>query len=156
MNNLLDTVRNAVRAVIIQDNQLLALEKTDGGYSLPGGAPNTDETLEQGLSRECMEEIGCQINIDKLLHVADYFKIRDSVPPTTRHQIEFFFLCSVPKNYEPHSGHHPDKRQVNVVWLEIESIEQQQLVPEGIITPIKKIALAGGTEQILPVYLGTI
>jgi len=156
MDNLLDTMRNAVRAVIIRDGKLLALEKTDGGYSLPGGAPNIDETLEQGLIRECQEEIGCLVSIEGLVHVADFYKVRDSVPPSTRHQIELLFICTVPDDYQPKSGHHPDKRQVDVVWLEIVSLEQHKLVPTGIREPIKKLALAGETGQELPVYLGTI
>jgi len=156
MDNLLDTIRNAVRAVIIKDNKLLVLEKTDGSYSLPGGAPNVDETLQQGLLRECQEEIGCQIKIDKLAYVGDYFKVRGSTPLSIRHQIEFLFLCTVADDYRPQSGHHPDKRQVDVLWLELENFEQQPFVPTGMIEPIKKLQSSGGDGLPDTVYLGTI
>jgi len=156
MDNLLDTTRNAVRAVIIKNGKLLVLKKTDASYSLPGGAPNVDETLEQGLLRECQEEIGCQVIIDKLAYVGDYFKVRDSVPPSTRHQIEFFFACSVTDDYMPRSGHHPDKRQVDVLWLDLASLEQQAFVPKGMVEAIKKLPINKGEGQTLAVYLGRL
>lgn len=154
MDHLLDTVRNAVRALILQDGKLLVLKKTDGGYSLPGGAPNVDETLVEGLERECLEEIGCQIQVQQLAYVGDFYKKRATHPPTTRHQIEFFFQCQVPENYQPHNGYHPDKRQVDVEWLEISSLMTQSIQPPGIKEPIQRLALMPVESPSQSIYLG--
>ena len=80
MDNLEPGIRNAVRAVIVRDEQLLLLHK-DGGprgerYALPGGAQDAGETLLDALQRECVEEIGSEVQVAQLLHVADYFKPR--------------------------------------------------------------------------------
>jgi len=66
--NLLDfdnsniILRNAVRAVILNENKLLMahLEKTDE-YKFPGGGKNEDETIEDALKREVLEEVGYKV-----------------------------------------------------------------------------------------------
>ena len=60
-------LRNAVRAIIIDENKLLMayLEKTDE-YKFPGGGKNEDETIEEALKREVLEEVGY-----KVLHIKE-------------------------------------------------------------------------------------
>ena len=100
MDTLIPGIRNAVRAVIVRGDSLLVQQKLyedgSGRLTLPGGAPDLGETLEAALRRECAEELGAQIRVFELLHVADYFKPRDSDPPTRRQQVEFLFRCEVP------------------------------------------------------------
>ena len=150
MENLLDTIRNAVRAVIIRDGKLLVLKKTDGSYTLPGGAHDLGETLEQGLQRECLEEIGTEVQINRLAYVGDYFKPKQSVPPSTRHQVEFLFDCSVSDDYIAHSGSHPDKRQVGVLWLPLDDLDNQLLYPVSLKECINKL------DKNAPVYIGVM
>lgn len=134
--NLLPDIRNAARAVITRNEQLLLLRKEGGGrperYALPGGGQDTGETLQQALVRECQEEIGTTVSIDRLLFVADFFKLRDSSPPSTRHVLELMFQCSVPGDYTPTSGHHPDKHQTGVVWMPLGELERVQLFPASL------------------------
>lgn len=150
MENLLDTIRNAVRAIIIKDRMLLVLKKTDGSYTLPGGAHDPDESLEQGLQRECLEEIGTRVQINRLAYVGDYFKARKSDPPNIRHQVEFLFDCSVSDNYTPQSGSHPDKRQVDVLWLNLDDLADQPLYPVSLKECINKL------NENAPVYIGVM
>jgi 8-oxo-dGTP diphosphatase len=158
MNNLQNDIRNAVRAIIVQNHKLLVQKKQDGSYSLPGGAPHVAETLEQGLERECNEEIGTAIQISRLAFVADYFKPRKSCPPAIRHHIEFLFICSVPKNYIAQNGPSPDKRQVDVNWISIDSAELDKLVPTSLINIIKQLGNSNNSafNKLLPTYLGTL
>jgi ADP-ribose pyrophosphatase YjhB (NUDIX family) len=136
LNNLLPEIRNAARAVIIRDERLLLLRKEGGGqperYALPGGGQDTGETLQEALLRECREEIGTTVRIDRLLFVADFFKPRDSSPPSTRHILELMFQCSVPADYRPASGHHPDKHQTGVVWMPLGELERIRLCPASL------------------------
>lgn len=150
MKNLLDTIRNTVRAVIIRDDKLLVLKKTDGSFSLPGGAHDAGETLEQGLQRECLEEIGTEVKINRLAYVGDYFKARKSDPPHIRHQVEFLFDCSVSNDYIAHSGSHPDKRQVDVLWLKLSDLNDQPLYPIAIKSCIKTL------KENTAVYIGVM
>jgi len=150
MENLLDTIRNAARAIIIRDKKLLVLKKTDGSYTLPGGAHNVGETLEQGLQRECLEEIGTEVHINRLAYVGDYFKPKQTVPPSTRHQVEFLFDCSVSDTYQAQSGHHPDKRQIDVLWLALDELDNQPLYPLSLKECIKRL------DENAPVYIGVM
>lgn len=150
MENLLDTIRNTVRAIVVRDGKLLVLKKTDGSYSLPGGAHEPEESLEQGLQRECLEEIGTHVQINRLAFVGDYFKARKSDPPNIRHQVEFLFDCSVHDDYVAQSGAHPDKRQVDVLWLALDELENQPLYPTSLKECIKKL------DENAPVYIGVM
>ncbi|MDC1287680.1 NUDIX domain-containing protein [Gammaproteobacteria bacterium] len=136
IKNLIPDIRNAVRAVIIRNDQVLLLRKAGGDrgerYALPGGAQNLGETLTQALMRECLEEIGSAIEVAALMNVADYFKTRETEPPSTRHMVEFLFRCSVPDDYVAHNGIKPDKGQVDVVWVNLARLAAIPLYPESL------------------------
>lgn len=155
MQNLVPVIRNAVRALIIRDDRILLLRKEGGErgerFALPGGAQDLGETLEQALNRECMEEIATEVSIQHLVQVADYFKQRDTSPPSTRHLVEFLFECTIPESYQPKSGHHPDKHQVEVVWTALDDLENISFYPRSFASHLK--ALRSGDTR---VYLGTI
>ena len=155
MENLLPLIRNAVRALILRDGHILLLRK-DGDargerFALPGGAQDPGETLHQALNRECLEEIGTEVEVGDLLHVADWFKPRDTEPPSTKHLVEFLFACELPGDYRPQSGHHPDKHQVGVVWMPLAEIEAVPLQPASMAGYLAQLPM--GAEC---VYLGLI
>jgi 8-oxo-dGTP diphosphatase len=155
MKQLVPGVRNAVRAVIVRDDRLLLLHnRGDDGedrFALPGGAQDLGETLAEALQRECLEEIGAAVTIGPLLHVADYFKPRQSEPSWVRHQVEFLFSCELPADYQPMMGHHPDKRQIGVVWKPLRDLTTLTLSP----TSLARL-LVGSTQRSAPLYLGAI
>jgi ADP-ribose pyrophosphatase YjhB (NUDIX family) len=155
MENLDPVIRNAARALIVRDDRILLLRKqgySDGErFALPGGGQDTGETLREALLRECQEEIGTQVRIHDLIHVADYFKKRDTEPPSTRHLVEFLFRCEVPDAYAPMSGEHPDKHQVEVVWAQLDLLPEMPLYPRSLATFLgQRLSTATG------VYMGVI
>jgi ADP-ribose pyrophosphatase YjhB (NUDIX family) len=149
------TIRNAVRAVIVRDEAVLMQKKWEERrgiwYTLPGGGQEVHETLTEALQRECEEEIGTTVEVDGLLCVADFFKPRQTEPPTTRHLIEFLFACTVPDEYQPGSGYHPDKHQVEVVWLPFAQFTQVSLFPKSLEDDLQLLF-----EGNKPLYLGVI
>ena len=155
MKQLVPGIRNTVRAVIVRDDRLLLLHNRgdDGGdrFALPGGAQDLGETLAQTLQRECLEEIRSAVAIGPLLHVADYFKPRQSDPSWVRHQVEFLFSCELPVDYQPMMGHHSDKRQVGVVWKSLGELATLPLSPASLAG-----FLADGAQHHAPLYLGVI
>ncbi|MFA6307925.1 MAG: NUDIX hydrolase [Patescibacteria group bacterium] len=57
--------RISVYALIIKDNKVLTVIPTwNTLFELPGGAVEKNETILEGLKRECYEETGYKINID--------------------------------------------------------------------------------------------
>jgi ADP-ribose pyrophosphatase YjhB (NUDIX family) len=140
MAELIPEIRNAARALIVRQNKILLLRKEGGDrgerFTLPGGAQDPGETLKEALNRECMEEIGTTVDIGDLIHVADFFKLRETQPPTRRHVVEFLFQCTIHDNYSPRNGDRPDKHQVEVVWAELASVAQLPLSPQYLSTCI--------------------
>lgn len=135
MTGIEPQIRNAVRGLIVEDDQVLLLKKDGyetGGvrYALPGGGQDAGESLVDTLLRECAEEIGCQVTAGNLVSVNDFIKQRDTEPVRWRHVVEFLFYCDLPDDYQPHNGPAPDKRQVDVVWMPIERLSEIQLFPQ--------------------------
>lgn len=153
MTDLQLPIRNAARAVIIRNGQILLLKKIGGDrperYALPGGAQDPGESLTSALQRECEEEIATRVEIGALVHVAEFCKRRDTQPPSRRHLVEFLFLCGVPDGYRPQNGPHPDKHQVDVVWIDVDALQRVPLFPAYL-----KDCLGGMTKAEEPFYLG--
>jgi 8-oxo-dGTP pyrophosphatase MutT (NUDIX family) len=64
-----DTFRLSSHAVIFNHNQdVLVLKANYGEYSwgLPGGALDPGETIHDALYRECIEELGCEVEVKYL------------------------------------------------------------------------------------------
>lgn len=155
MENPDQTIRNAIRAVIIQDGCVLLQEKQDSlkgtRYTLPGGAQEAGETITQTLLRECQEEIGATVLIGDLLYVAEYCKLKLLPEKHTRQQLEIFFSCQVPDSYIAHNGPNPDKHQVAIKWFAIDSLSQIKLQPESLSTILRE-----QSESSNSIYLGMI
>ena len=118
--NFLPPLRPTARAVIRRRSSLLVQVKAhlDKGryFTLPGGRQEIGETLQDCVRRECEEEIGAEVDVGQLLHVAEVFKKKaDGIC----HQIEVLFECTVADGYEPRLGPHPDSSQVDTVWANL-------------------------------------
>ena len=148
-------IRNAVRAVIVREQAVLMQKKwadhRGTWYTLPGGGQDVHETLTQALLRECEEEIGASVEIGNLLAIADFYKQRDTDYPSVRHLVEFLFGCSLPASYQPVSGHHPDKHQIDVVWMPFAHLPDHEIFPKALASHLPTLAQAA-----TPTYLGVL
>jgi 8-oxo-dGTP diphosphatase len=133
-------IRNAVRALIMQNRQVLLLRK--GGdergerYALPGGGQEPGESLIDALQRECREEIGTTVIVDELLIVADYSRARSLPKIGHRQLVEFLFRCRLPDGYRPTNGPQPDRHQLAVTWVTQSAIASLPLTPGFLRQPI--------------------
>jgi 8-oxo-dGTP pyrophosphatase MutT (NUDIX family) len=57
-NDVKINYREAVRAVIIQENKILLIQSNKGDYKFPGGGVEKNESHVEGLLREVTEETG--------------------------------------------------------------------------------------------------
>jgi 8-oxo-dGTP diphosphatase len=66
--DLYPTPNVSVRMVIMDDQQqvLLVKEKVDGGYTLPGGWADLYESPVEAIRKECMQEAGATVDVEKL------------------------------------------------------------------------------------------
>lgn len=119
MAKFLDPIRPTARAVIWRGNELLAQLKERpecGQYlTLPGGKQELGESLADCVRRECAEEIGAEVQVLDLLHVADVHKAKQG---GMRHQLEFLFECRVPDTYSARLGPYPDPSQKATLWVD--------------------------------------
>ena len=68
--------KHVVAAVIVRDNAILATQRGYGDWAgwweFPGGKVEAGETPEAALAREIREELAAEIEIGRLLCVAEY------------------------------------------------------------------------------------
>ncbi len=70
-------VKEVAAAIIIKDKKILICRRGKGGscaylWEFPGGKREKNETLEQCLMRECLEELGIDIVVEKIFHKTLY------------------------------------------------------------------------------------
>lgn len=116
----LHPIRPTARAIIRRGGEILVQLKEKPGspqfLTLPGGRQEPGETLEMCVRRECSEEIGCDVEVGPLLHVADVYKTKGG---GLQHQLEVLFSCEVPPDYEAKCGPAPDRSQIDTIWANL-------------------------------------
>lgn len=67
---------NVVAAIIVKDNKIFATQRGygdfKGGWEFPGGKIEENETPEDALKREIIEELNVHINVDKYIYTVEY------------------------------------------------------------------------------------
>ncbi|KAF0095040.1 MAG: NUDIX hydrolase [Puniceicoccaceae bacterium 5H] len=147
-------IRSAARAVIIHDGKLLATKMRDWRgvyYILPGGGQQPGETLEDAVKRECLEEVGVEVEVDRLLYVREYIgrNHRFSKSHSGFHQLEHVFRCHITDPHAVCIGHECDNHQIGVAWLALENIQAVPFYP----AVIKQYFTLEGIE-VPTLYLG--
>lgn len=84
-------------AIVDGERILLHRAKTDDYWTLPGGRAEMGETSRESLSREMREELGCDVQIERLLWLAEYFFDYRDAPC---HEIALYFLVTLPEGDE--------------------------------------------------------
>ena len=81
-------------AAFVNGKVLLVQEASDGGWTLPGGWADVNQTAAECVVREIFEESGFQARAIKLVAVSDYR--RSGHPPRRADSIyKMFFLCEI-------------------------------------------------------------
>lgn len=151
-------IRNSVKAIIIRDNQLLAIKKEDQEgfyYILPGGGQEHGETFHQTLKRECIEEIGQDVEIDDLILIREYIgkNHEHAAFDYDTHQIEYMFLCMIKGAHTMvHNGTNPDEGQIGVEWLSLSELLTYRIYPQQ----MREYLIKYTKGEPVPVYLGDV
>lgn len=80
------------KAIVFDDENNIALvgNKVNSFYLLPGGGIDAGESLEDGIVRECLEEIGCKVTLNKKVGIIEDYRIRDK-----KHCINHCYIARV-------------------------------------------------------------
>ena len=149
-------IRHACRAVILREGRLLSIKMCDRSgifYVLPGGGQRHGETMRAALQRECLEEIGLEVSVGRLLYVREYIGRNHSFSKYHRdfHQVETVFSGSIPTGAEPQPGAETDRKQIGIEWLDLETLAAVRFLPTDAVPVIQR-----ELEQGSDLYLGDI
>ena len=88
------TPKVGVRGVVFRDDKILLVrEKSDGGWTLPGGWVEVGESPSEAVTKEVREESGFRTKVVKLLALYDLEKHEH--PPHAYHIYRACFLCEI-------------------------------------------------------------
>lgn len=90
------TKRPGAYGIIENDDNLIAIIKTKTGYFLPGGGIEDNESPEECLVRECLEEIGAEILILENFACGNCYFYSTRID-SDMESIGYFFICQIDK-----------------------------------------------------------
>jgi len=108
-----------VDALIIDENKILLIKRAEhlingGKYALPGGYLDRDETAQQAVVREVMEETGYKVKVEKLFTIID----NPNRPQEDRQNVAFIYeVRSLGK-----VGEHDPSEVLDVKWYDLEKL----------------------------------
>jgi len=121
--------RLTTRAVLFDKNSNIALlhQLSKDWYGLPGGGVEHGEIFEQGIIRECKEEIGCTVEIKFLIGKTLEFRKQDNFINETRGYIAH--IIGEKRNPDPED----ETNDSEIIWISIK--EAIHLIEN---TPVQK------------------
>lgn len=82
-----------VRAAVFQEKRLLLVrERSDGGWTMPGGWADVGDAPSQAAEREVREEAGFEVKAHRLIGIYDANRV---TPLEFFHAYKIFFLCEL-------------------------------------------------------------
>ena len=138
-----------VGGLLIHHGKVLMQKPTDeDGYALIGGHVAFGETTTETLAREYKEEIGADINVERLFMVNESFFPWDSRPCQ---QINLYYLVSLKdENQIPLDGTFKaldelgnERIELDMCWIPLEDVPDKKIYPpqvkEYIVNPTDEI-----------------
>lgn len=114
--------REAVRAVIIRDNQLLMIHTNKGDYKFPGGGINPEERMEDALIREVEEESGYKVHKvgERIGNIIESH--RDQFVEDAIFEMKSsYYLCEISDEYMgQHLDPYEEEQEFKVAWISME------------------------------------
>lgn len=134
-------IAHRARAIIIADGKILLInriKKDESYWAMPGGGIELGESPEQAIKRECVEELGVRVCVNKLFvkRISDYSK--------TMGHCEFFYLCDIVDGkvgtgqgpeFQPNTGYEGEHK---ISWVGLEKLPDINLMPQEVKDKIIK------------------
>ncbi|GEN46180.1 NUDIX hydrolase [Alkalibacillus haloalkaliphilus] len=125
--------------LIHNDCVLLHKDKEDDFWALPGGRVEVTEEASKAVGREFKEEIGVDIQVEKLLWSAEnFFTYRES----SYHEIGFYFKVKESDNGLPQQevfyGKEGEKDLI-YKWVRLDQLKDYSVQPEFIKEELKEL-----------------
>jgi 8-oxo-dGTP pyrophosphatase MutT (NUDIX family) len=110
--------RRASRAVVldVQNQVALLFVSKHGYYKLPGGGIEEGEDVVEALKRECLEEIGCEIEIKQEIGMTIEYRSKFQV----RQESYCWLACVKGEKGEPHFEQDEIDDGFQVIWSSLD------------------------------------
>ena len=156
------SIRSASKAVIERDGHIL-LQRCRTRYSgefyeLPGGGQHQYETMEQAVIRECLEETGYTVTVERFLALHEEIMASASLRrrfPNHTHRIFHIFLCRL-TDAAPIKPTETDFRQIGIEWIPLDTLPTVTLRPSALKSVLPDLLQKGGTAYIKSNIIGNI
>ena len=158
-------IRNAAKAIIIEKGRMLLNKNLNSlgdmcyglpngaiYYDLPGGGQNQYETLEEAVKRECLEESGYTVDINRLAAIYEEISMNERLRTEYEryaHKVHFIFACNL-ANVPIQPLAEKDLDMLESVWFDIDDAKRIPLYPQIIVSNLDLILCS---ESV--VYLGS-
>lgn len=106
------------KAIVFDGDNNIALigNKVNSFYLLPGGGIERDESIESGIKRECLEEIGCNVLLQEEIGVIDDYRNRDK-----KHCINYCYTAKlIGEKRELKLTEEEEKNGLHVMWVPLD------------------------------------
>lgn len=111
------TTRIGTYVIPIEDNKICVI-KTPKGYFLIGGGKEENETDEQCIKRECLEETGYDITVDKKICSAEAFTHHEKLGYF--HPIQTYYIGTINKQAQK-----PKETDHSLEWIDVKEIHNK-------------------------------
>ena len=123
-----------------RDRVLLHRFVRDDFWALPGGRAELLEPSPQTLIREMQEEIGVEVQVDRLLWVVENFFIHAG---QSHHELGLYFLMHLPADSPlrdvPGFDGHEGEQRIIFEWHPVDTLEELPLYPRFLRTGLKAL-----------------
>lgn len=105
------------KAIVFDDENNVALVGTNVNklLLLPGGGIEADESVEDGVIRECLEEIGCHVKLGASLGIVEDYRERDK-----KHKISHCYIANVVgEKGSPKLTESEKENGLHVTWISL-------------------------------------
>ncbi len=130
-----------VGAIIIKDGKVLVVRNANSTYYYSvGGRVHYNETCEEAVKREVKEELGIDMEIDRMVFFHEqFFDERDSKEHF--HEISVYYVMKVQENIQNIICNSITENGVeeSLVWLTIENLEQYVVFPRFFVTELRDL-----------------
>lgn len=118
-----------VGAIIFEGEKVLLIKRgqppLEGRWSIPGGAQEAGESVEEALTREIMEETGLEIKIIKFATMVDLIDL-DEAGKARHHYTVADYICTVVGGELRAGGDAADAK-----WVAIKDLGKLDLTPKA-------------------------
>lgn len=126
------SIRVGAAGVVIRDGRILLVKFDDENgrhYNYPGGGHQEGETLRQTAAREVLEETNAEVEVGRLLVIAESAPFEVDYVYGKTHYLKLFFKCTLKSGSEPMLPDSPDPNEIAVEWIPFDQLSSFPVIP---------------------------